>query len=223
MSLNWNKCTTPISKPRTHMHTHMAPVCYTPFHKLARQTFVGRPAYEDHSSLINVTGTQSHFQLLTVCVFQSAGTIHSHVRRWAVKSSAVVIPRMPFLFKGASRACRPAGQCFSNTASPSLCWGSRDPKSRSLFPRRSVLHVTPTLKQHPPTKAAAVPVYDMTKASQIKWRLTKGREKRRMFHSNIPREFALFTCVGLLLHGRYGTETTPGPVKHAGKLCFILA
>ena len=41
-------------------------------------------------------------------------------------------------------------------------------KSRSLFPRRSALHVAPTHKHHPPTKAAAVPVYDMTKASQIK-------------------------------------------------------
>lgn len=32
----------------------------------------------------------------------------------------------------------------------------------------AVLHVAPTCKYHPPTKALAVSVYDMTKASQIK-------------------------------------------------------
>lgn len=83
--------------------------------------------------------------------------------------------------------CWPAGQWWTNMTLL-FSKGSADSKSRSPFPRCSILHVVLTRKHHPPTKAAAVPVYDMTKASQIKWRMTKGREKRRMFHSSISRE-----------------------------------
>lgn len=140
--------------------------------------------------------THSITSSLSQCVYLSVSSTVS-TEKLSSGHSQDVFPFQRSLLTGWT-----AGQWFPNTASSSLCSGTTDPKSRSLFPRRSILHVAHTGKYHPPTKAAAVPVYNMTKASQIKWRMTKGREKRRMFRSNIPREllclpvWAYYSMVG---------------------------
>lgn len=78
--------------------------------------------------------------LLTVC---SSGQ-ELFTSTWGVKSSSLW---MSLLFKAASCSRWPADQWFSNTSRYGCGL-----KSRSLFPRRSVLNVAPTRKHHPPTK-----------------------------------------------------------------------
>lgn len=49
----------------------------------------------------------------------------------------------------------------------------------------------------------------------------KRQEKKEDVSLQHIKGVALFTCVGLLLNGRQGIETTSGPIKNTGNLCFI--
>lgn len=79
------------------------------------------------------SNSQYHFQLFILHISLSRDYWLLCLPLWEQKSSAVVIFRMAFLLKAVS--CQPEGQWFPNTGLLSLCWGSTDPESRSLFPR----------------------------------------------------------------------------------------
>lgn len=101
-----------------------------------------------------------------------------------------------------------------------MCWRRTDPKSRSSFPRCSSLHVALTRKHHPPTKAASSLCVIWLKhlRSSEGWQKAGKKEDVSLQHI---KGVALFTCVGLLLHGRQGTETTSSPMKNTENLFFI--
>lgn len=171
-----------ICQLHTHTHTH-------PFYKFKRGLswlpILSWPQFTDQCDPNPIS-----LQLFTVSGFQREETIHSSVFRgevWKARqwSLSFLFKRSPLLLL-TSRSMVFLHSIFIIMLREHRL--KKKKKSRSLFPRRSALHVAPTHKHHPPTKAAAVPVYDMTKASQIKWRMTKGREKRRMFHFSISRE-----------------------------------
>lgn len=81
------------------------------------------------------------------------------------------------LFSGAGPA---AGQTHLHHGH---IYGTVFHKNRSPFPWRSSWLDVPTCEA-----LSSHAVHDMTNASQIKWRMTKGREKRRMLLSSTSRE-----------------------------------
>lgn len=61
-------------------------------------------------------------------------------------------------------------------------------KNRTPFPRCTILHVALTFETFSSQKSHSHPCAQYDYTSKIKWSMTKGREERRMFHSNISRE-----------------------------------
>lgn len=190
-----------------HTHTHTHPF-YTFKKGLSWLPILSWPQFTDQCDPNPIS-----LHLFTVSGFQRVETIHSTVFHWeAWKARQWSLSGCRFF---SMEPLAPADQqvnVFLHRIFNIMLREHRLKKSRSPFPRRSVLHVAPTHKHHPPTKAAAVAVYDMTKASQIKWRMTKGREKKEDVSLRHIKGVALFTCVGLLLHGRWDAETTPAPI-----------
>lgn len=112
---------------------------------------------------------------------------------------------------------------FSDGTASSSYQESADPQSRSLFPRCSSQLITPNCKHHPPRKAAAfsVCVPCMTKASQIKWKTTKGR-KKTAWHFNWGITRAMLCLPEWAFFSILGRSKPPGLISHTGNMCFIL-